>query len=97
MDFSLVQFESDAPFDVFTKDDGCRRSWRKTQYLANFFWKYQYFLQLKRTNRSLLIALCKNRFPYVYKTGIVFVMNLGVSIQDLTQTLCICYADYIIF
>ena len=29
--------ESDAPFDVFIKADGYRRSWRKTQYLADLF------------------------------------------------------------
>ena len=31
--------ESDAPFDVFIKADGYRRSWRKTQYLADLFWE----------------------------------------------------------
>ena len=31
--------EGEAPFDVFIKDDGYRRSWRKTQYLANLFWE----------------------------------------------------------
>ena len=31
--------ESEAPFDVFIKADGYRRSWRKTQYLADLFWE----------------------------------------------------------
>ena len=31
--------ESDAPFNVFIKADGYRRSWRKTQYLADLFWE----------------------------------------------------------
>ena len=32
-------FESDALFDVLIKADGYRRSWRKTQYLADLFWE----------------------------------------------------------
>ena len=31
--------ESDAPFDVFIKADSYRRSWRKTQYLADLIWE----------------------------------------------------------
>ena len=27
------------PLDVFMKNDGCRRSWRKTQYLSDKFWE----------------------------------------------------------